>query len=300
MQFECIICYNQIMKSYNFAKDVKTIRQVFGYTQEDFANKIGIPRVSVARYEVGEVLPRKSALEKVFSFAFNNDFNINAAKAMLYEDNKNSRMLLFHGAKSTIESDIDHNHLNGFKDFGAGFYLSESYDSSASWVADRENGSCYCFYLENNSDFKVLKFDVSREWMYAILYFRGAFNKFTPSKEVLDIIDKINNSDVIIAPIADNNMYDTLNSFSLNLISDEQCLHALSANNLGLQVVLKSKKACDSIQFIDRLYLCEDEKKEFLKKKRELSLQSKSKVNLVINQYRRKGKYFDELFKKNG
>lgn len=300
MQFECIICYNQIMKSFNFAKDIKTIRQVFDYTQEDFANKIGIPRVSVARYEAGEVLPRKSALEKVFSFAFDNDFNINAAKAMLYEDNKKDNMLLFHGAKATIEGDIDHNHLNGFKDFGAGFYLSESYDSSASWVADRENGTCYCFYLPNDKDFKVLKFDVSREWMYAILYFRGAFNKFTPSKEVMDIIDKINNSDVIIAPIADNNMYDTLNSFSLNLITDEQCLHALSANNLGLQVVLKSKKACDSIHFIDRLYLCESEKKLFLKKKRELSLQSKSKVDLVISKYRRKGKYFDELFKKNG
>ena len=95
-------------------------------------------------------------------------------------------------------------------------------------------------------------------------------------------------------------MYETINSFSYGEISDEQCLHALSVNNLGLQYVFKSERACRALKFIDRLYLCEEEKKKYLNNKYELASEGRSKTEIVINEYRRKGKYFDELFKKNG
>lgn len=288
------------MKSYNFAKDVKAIREVFGLSQDNFSSKVGLSRPNIIRYEKNEIVPRKTALEKIYSYSYDNGFDINKAKEMLYKDSKENNLLLFHGAKDTIKEEISHKHLNGIKDFGAGFYLGESLDSAATWVAERENGSCYCFYFRERQNLKKLTFKVDKEWMYAILYFRGAFRNYVPSKEVLSIIKKINECDYLIAPIADNNMYETLTSFSNGLISDEQCLHALSANNLGLQFVFKSKKACDSLMMIDRMYLCEKEKQNYLLKKKELYKQGQSKVQLAINKYRRQGKYFDELFKKIG
>lgn len=288
------------MKSYNFSKDLKTIREVFGLTQDEFATQLGISRSNIIRYENDEIKPRKNVLEIVYSFAYNNDLFISKAKEMLYLDEKGENVLLFHGAKSPIDGDIDSTHLEGLKDFGAGFYLGESLDSAISWVADRESGSCYCFYFLKDKDYKVLHFDVNREWMYAILYFRGAFKKFIPSQEVLDIINRINTCDYLIAPIANNNMYDTLNSFMYGDITDEQCLHALSANNLGYQYVFKSQRACDALKFVDQLYLCENQKKRYLLTKKELAMQGRSKTSLAINEYRRKGQYFDELFKKNG
>ena len=300
MKSNCCICYNQIVKSYNFAKDLQTIREIFDLTQSSFANRVGLSRSNIIRYEKEEIFPHQSALEKVYGFAYDNGLFINVAKTMLYNDEKDNRILLFHGAKETIEGEIEHDHLNGTKDFGPGFYLGESFDSAASWIADRKNGSCYCFYFNNNKKLNHLEFKVDREWMYAILYFRGAFKNHIPSKEVLDIINKINECDYIIAPIADNNMYDTLNAFAYGDITDEQCLHALSANNLGLQYVFKSQKACRSLEMIDRLYLCESEKKKHLNNKKELAMQGKSKADLAINKYRREGKYFDELFKRNG
>ena len=168
------------------------------------------------------------------------------------------------------------------------------------WVADRENGSCYCFYLSNKEDIKVLNFAVNKRWMNAILYYRGHFEHYNVPQEVMNIINEIENADLIIAPIADNNMYETLTSFAYNQISDEQCLHALSANNLGMQFVIKSERALKCLKMLDRLYLCDEEKTELLKKKKELGMVGRNKAELAINEYRRKGKYFDELFKKNG
>lgn len=288
------------MKSYNVSQDLKTIRKIFGLSQSSFATKVGLSRSNIIRYESEEIFPHKSAIEKIYSFAFDNELNINKAKEMLFHDEKNDKILLFHGAKEQIKGEITHSHLNGSKDFGAGFYLSDSYDSATSWIAERENGSCYCFYFKPLANYKVIKFNVSIEWMYAILYFRGAFERYELTEEILKLIEKINNSDVIVAPIADNNMYEVLNSFAYGTISDVQCLHALSANNLGLQFVFKSEKACKDLEFIDRLYICENEKKQYLKKKKELAIEGRSKVLLSLEEYRRQGRFFDEIFKKNG
>ena len=297
-EFNCRICYNQNMESYNFKKDIKTIREVFNLSQSTFAEKIGLSRSNIIRYEKGEIEPHKTGLEKVYSFAFDNELNLNKAKEMLYSDQKGSSIFLIHGAKETIQGDIDPKHLNGTKDFGAGFYLGLTLDSAASWVAERINGSCYCFYLPSAKTYKVLSFSVNRDWMYLILYYRGAFEDYDIPDKILNLVNEVENCDYLIAPIADNNMYETLNSFAYGLITDEQCLHALSANNLGLQYVFKSKKACNDLIFVDRLYLCESEKKRYLSKKREFAMEGKSKADLVINEYRRKGSFFDEIFKK--
>ena len=112
------------MKSYNVSQDLKTIRKIFGLTQTAFANKVGLSRSNIVRYERAEIFPHKSALEKLYSFAFDNELNINKAKEMLFHDEKKDSILLFHGAKEEIKGKVDHSHLNGSKDFGAGFYLS--------------------------------------------------------------------------------------------------------------------------------------------------------------------------------
>ena len=286
------------MKTFNIKKDIKTIRKLFNLSQTQFANEVGLSRSNIARYESEIIFPHSSALEKIYSFPFKNDFNLNKAKEMLFLDNAGDNMLLFHGAKYEIKETIDYQHLNGKKDFGSGFYLGESFDSSASWICEYPYGSVYAFYLKNLKEMKCAEFKVDLKWMYAILFFRGMFEEYVPNEEVLELIEQINEVDYIIAPIADNQMYDTLTAFSLKQITDEQCLHALSANNLGNQIVLKTQKAVENLFFIDRMYLCEKEKSFYLNNKNNMSLQGRNKASLSIEEYRRKGKYIDEIFKK--
>lgn len=286
------------MKTFNVKKDIKIIRKLFNLNQSQFAEKVGLSRSNIARYEGEIIFPHDTALEKIYSYPYKNKFYLNKAKEMLFIDNKNDDLLLFHGAKREIKGDIDCHHLNGKKDFGEGFYLSESLDSSASWICEYQSGSIYSFYFKDYQNLKCLEFGVDRKWMYAILYFRGLFNDYIPNGKVKEIIEDINKADYIIAPIADNQMYDTLTAYGLKQITDEQCLHALSANNLGKQYVIKTQRAVDKLILIERMYLCEKEKEDYLQNKSIISNQGRNKASLSIEKYRRKGKYIDEIFKK--
>ena len=286
------------MKTFNVKKDIKTIRKLFNLSQTQFADEIGLSRSNIARYEGESIFPHDSALEKIYSYPYVKKFYLNKAKEMLFLDNKGDDLLLFHGAKHEIKEDIDCHHLNGTKDFGAGFYLGDSFDSSASWICEYRSGSVYSFFFKNLNRLKCKKFVVNKEWMYAILYFRGMFEEYVPNAEILELIEQIKSVDYIIAPIADNQMYDTLTAFSLKQITDEQCLHALSANNLGNQFVIKTQKALDNLVLIERMFLCEKEKEDYLSKKAVVSDQGRNKASLSIEEYRRKGKYIDEIFKK--
>ena len=283
------------MKNYNLKKDIESIRELFGLTKEDYANKIGLSRMNISRYENGKVQPTSSSLEKIYAFPYFQGFRLNQAKELLFIDNQKNNKLLFHGSKFGLDC-IDPKHLTGTKDFGAGFYLGETFESASTWICEYNESSVYAFYL-NKSHLKTLVFNVSREWLFSILYYRDAFRKFELNDEIKKLISKIDNSDVIIAPIADNQMYDTINRFAQGEITDEQCVHALSATNLGMQYVLKTQEAINQIVLIDHMYLCEQEKQDCLKTKKENSNFGRDKAKLSIRQYAREGKYIYELFK---
>ena len=285
------------MKQYNFKADIKYIRLCLGLSQEDFAKEVDLSRSNIARYEAGKITPRKDALEKIYNYSFANDFDINQSKTMIYEDEKKDQIVLYHGAKGEIVGEVDTKHSTPPNDFGNGFYLGETLKQANMWVALNKNSSTYCFYFPKNNNLKSMMFDLDYKWMFAILYYRGELEGYELPDELCKLIDEIESTDYLIAPIADNQMYDTLELFRNNLISDVACLHALNANNLGKQYVLKSEKACSMLKPIDRLYFCGKEREYYLTLKTKASNEGRSKTNLAIAKYRKEGKLFNEIFK---
>ena len=286
------------MKNYDLKKDIESIRELYGLSKEDYANKVGLSRMNINRYENGTIQPTISSLEKIYSFPYSQGFRLNRAKELLFIDNKKGNKLLFHGSKYGLET-INPKHLIGTKDFGGGLYLGETFESASTWICEYKEGSVYAFYLRNKPSLKVLSFDVSKEWLFSILYYRDAFKKYKLNEEIVELINKIENSDIIVAPIADNQMYDTINRFAQGEITDIQCVHALSATNLGMQYVLKTQKAVDKLTLIDHMFLCEQEKYDYLRTKKENSNIGRDKAQLSIRKYAREGKCIDELFEKN-
>ena len=102
-------------------------------------------------------------------------------------------------------------------------------------------------------------------------------------------------ADYVIAPIADNRMYQIIDAFAEGEITDEQCIHALAATNLGMQYVACSRKAAGQVRILERCYLCKDEKKRFVTDRGGDLKTSESKVRAARIKYRGKGKYIDEL-----
>ena len=294
----CSICYNVYMKQYDFARDIKLIRMCLYLSQNDFAEQVGLSRSNIARYEAGQIEPRFEASEKIYNYAYKNGFDINASKTMIYEDKKEGRTILFHGARGTIDGEIDTKHSIPPNDFGNGFYLGQTLKQACMWVSIYKQSSVYCFYLSDLNKMSVLNFDVSYDWMLTILYYRQELDDYELPSFLKKLIGKVEKTDIIIAPIADNQMYDTIEAFRNNIISDVACLHALSANNLGHQFVLKSEKACSKLVPVDRLYLCQEERNYYLSQKEKTSMEGRNKTTLAISKYRKEGKMFNEIFKK--
>lgn len=282
------------MKSYGFSADIKTIRELLSITQESLSLLTSIPRVTLARAETNEHILSDANLEKFYDFVFKKGIYLNEVRSQILLENY--PLVLFHGAKSEIEGDIDLNYSRANTDFGKGFYLGETYQQAASWITNNNNSSIYSFSFDK-SKLNGLSLEISNEWMIAILFYRGRLEKYKTHPAVLEIINKISKYDYIVAPIADNNMYDILESFSIGEITDEQCKHALSASNLGKQFVLLKDNAKTHLICLKRFYLCKSERDELAKKDKNRKIQAKQKADLSIIEYRRKGKYIDEIFR---
>ena len=109
------------------------------------------------------------------------------------------------------------------------------------------------------------------------------------------IIEQSRACDYIIAPIADNRMFQIINSFIDGELTDEQCKHCLAATNLGMQYILISEKAVSQAKLIERCYISQNEREYYKNIRLEESKLGANKVKLARKQYRGKGRYIDEI-----
>lgn len=163
--------------NYNFQKDMKSIREILGMTQEEFAEKKGVEQATISRNELGKNLPSSQLMERVYQFAFDKKIQINQLKKMLWAENLASdHKLLFHSAKSAIAGEIDVTIGRTNNDFRCGFYTGESYDQSISFISNF-NKSCVYFLDFNNVDLRCKKYNVD-QWIMTIAYYKNALSKY--------------------------------------------------------------------------------------------------------------------------
>lgn len=55
---------------YKFSEDLKSIREILGLSQSEFADKIGVEQVTVSRNELDDLDASANSLEGVYAFAF--------------------------------------------------------------------------------------------------------------------------------------------------------------------------------------------------------------------------------------
>ena len=168
------------------------------------------------------------------------------------ENEKDNIKLLFHGAKGDIIFPLDLNHSKETNDFGIGFYLGENFSQASTYISNSISKYVYAFSL-NLNNLKISKFNVDSEWMLAIAYYRGWLTNYSNGEIIKNIIKKVEESDIIIAPIADNRMFDLISEFVEGSITNKQCEHALAATNLGNQYVVKTQKGLENLLLFSNL-----------------------------------------------
>ena len=280
---------------YNFSKDLKSIRDILNMSQEDLAKELGVQQITLSRNENETTDPSEQLLQMVYEYAFRNNIKINRLKEMLWKESlPTNHKQLFHGAKNEIKGAIDVSHGRSNNDFGKGFYTGESYEQAVSFVSGFDKSSVYIIDFDSKG-LKSKEYKVNQEWMMTIAYYRGALEEYKNHPLIQNIVKESRECDYIIAPIADNRMFQIINSFINGEITDEQCKHCLAATNLGNQYVFISEKAVRHIKLLERCYVSQSERDYYKKIRTDKAKLGDDKVKLARRTYRGQGKYIDEI-----
>ena len=279
-------------------KDVKIIRELLDISQQELAEDIGTSYEVINRWENANVIPEDNNINSLYSYAYKKKIYLNIIHEQMLKDtyNDQNNIVLFHGSKKGINEEIDLNHSKIINDFGKGFYLGETFEQAATYIAYSKSHYIYSFLL-NIENLKIIKFNVEEEWMFAIAYYRGWIDEYQEHPIIKSIRDKVENADIIIAPIADNKMFALIDEFVSGMTTDLQCVKALSATNLGFQYVVKSEKAINQLKILSEMFLCEEEKKGYVNKRLDANKVGLDKVQIARIEYKNKGKYIKELLK---
>lgn len=280
---------------FNFSQDLKAIREILEITQAELAAQLGVEQVTISRNERKRNEPSVKLMDKVYEYAFEKNIRINKLKEMLWIDNlSKNHKLLFHGAKSGIDGELSVHVGRNNNDFGSGFYAGESYEQAISFIAGFEKSSVY-FMDFDDSDLKCKKYEVDQDWMLTIAYYRGGLEAYEKHPIVQKLVEESRDCDYIIAPIADNRMFQIINLFIYGEITDEQCKHCLAATHLGAQYVFISERAIHQVKLIERCYISDVEKEYYKNIRSSEAKLGDDKVKLAKIKYRGKGRYIDEI-----
>ena len=281
---------------FNYNNDFEYVKIVLNINESKLAEYFNVSRMTINRWKRNEIIPDYDTLEKIYNKIYDDHIELNRLKEeMNLSTASEYDLILFHGAKTEIYGEPSIKYSESKKDFGSGFYLGESFRQSASFVTGFEKSSVYIFKF-NKKNVRIKEYSVSKEWMLLIAYFRGRLDEYKESPLIKQLVKELEGIDVVIAPIADNTMYTTLDDFISGKITDLQCLNALSANRLGRQFVFLNDNAIKkSLKMLDRCFYCSSERNDYSSYRLKESEIGKNKVKIALREYAGKGKYIEDL-----
>lgn len=170
-----------------------------------------------------------------------------------------SKLIIYHGSPDIIEQPI-FGKGKKYNDYGQGFYCTEHIDLAKEWACT-EGVDGYANKYEIETDGLRVLYLSSDEytilnWL-AILMLNRKGRLSTPiakrGREYLiqNFLPDYKDYDAIVGYRADDSYFSFARSFVSNEISLKQLGYAMRLGKLGEQFVLKSKKAFETIRFID-------------------------------------------------
>lgn len=162
--------------------------------------------------------------------------------------NKEKRqMLVYHGSVFDFE-DIDLNKSLGYRDFGNGFYTTVLYSQALAWGQrnakrshnDKAYVYTFMYNFYNNDDLNVKEFSsCNKDWLDFVLSNRK-------SKAL------VHDYDVVIGPVADDDINETITLLQANQISEDYALERISFRKTSNQIVFHTPKALKSLILTDK------------------------------------------------
>ena len=276
---------------YKIREDIGFIIEAEGINKLELSESTGISRSTLDSIEKKGVATNE-VCEKLYSYIYEKNYRLNSVKEELIKEKYGN--VLFHGSKYGLsEVTVSGSRYNC--DFGNGFYLGQTYSQALSFVCEYDKASVYSFKYSFDG-LKKMEFDCSLDWMLAICFFRGTIKEYAQNSMVQKIVKKIEDADIVIAPIADNKMFYVMSQFAEGEINADVALHSLSASSLGLQYIIKTERALKNCIPIEKYYLSGPEREDCRKTLIERGYEIDTKLKLAKREFKA-GLYIEELLK---
>lgn len=153
-------------------------------------------------------------------------------------------MKLYHGSIEKVELP-EIRTPNRTLDYGAGFYLTSSYDQAESWVRRKFKGDIVRGWLN------VYEYNPDLETELSVLSFEK------PDEQWLDFVmanrmdrDFMHNYDIVKGPVANDRVYASFALYEAGILGKQALISELKAYNLVNQILLHSVNALKTIRFI--------------------------------------------------
>ena len=170
-----------------------------------------------------------------------------------------SKLILYHGSPIILQKPI-FGAGKSYNDYGLGFYCTEHIELAKEWACN-EGVDGYANQYELKTDgLKILNLSTANysilNWLAILLENRQVRLSTPIEKRGRDYLlenfkPEYDKYDVIVGYRADDSYFSFARSFLANGISLKQLSYAMSLGKLGEQVVLKSKKAFEALNFLD-------------------------------------------------
>ena len=153
------------------------------------------------------------------------------------------------GYEEIREPDVHRGRKNA--DFGQGFYMTDNGSFAGRLVREKAGSDIIInTYQLDETDLKIKRFDRDSEWFKYVFSNRRS------------MADSLLEYDLIIGPIANDTLYDTLGIMTSGFLSDEEALELLSVGPCFTQYALKTLKAAEKLRFLSSSKISNKEAEE--------------------------------------
>ena len=168
-----------------------------------------------------------------------------------------SKIILYHGSEKIV-SKPEFGKGKAYNDYGLGFYCTQNIELAKEWACPTINdgfSNCYELETEGLSVLDLLSEKYTTLHWLAILIDNRRFDIDTAIMRQgsyyfkTNFLPDLSKFDLIKGYRADDSYFSFAQAFLSNQISYKQLGHAMKLGKLGEQIVLKSKKAFESIEF---------------------------------------------------
>lgn len=168
-------------------------------------------------------------------------------------------MQIFHGSQKIVENP-QFGLGNPKNDYGLGFYCTQSLDLAKEWACQQDTDGFANKYELNTDDLSILNLDSENfsilHWLSILMQNRIFSPKSPAGRTNLDfLVNKFSidytKYDVICGYRANDSYFSFASDFLENIIPIQALATSMKLGSLGIQIVLKSKKAFESLKFLN-------------------------------------------------